>query len=318
MIQSASTRRIRIFGLAVLAIGSIAYPSSLDANVTTARTQPEGFSSSSKGLPNIANDAWYATVLMEGREIILPKSGVPRHRTRSGSGIVIRLDIDQRTAVVATNAHIITCGDKTCHIRVGFVDPHSPGKTKWTKSVRVALRDPKKDLAFVEVELPFGAEPRVAKFASAECGKPTVDRVLSIGWPDLTVRKEWGIKRPKNFREHVKPYSNGLLLLWLRGYRMRPEVNLMLDRMSVVFHNSDVLPGSSGGPLVNGRGEEIGVNTMIVRDEKASDHHRFCARRDPHGPGQCVHAAIASDELIAEYERIYASHIKVADCLSSD
>jgi len=31
-----------------------------------------------------------------------------------------------------------------------------------------------------------------------------------------------------------------------------------------------------------------------------------------------VHAAIRSDELIADYKRIYASHIKVTGCPSSE
>jgi len=140
--------------------------------------------------------------------------------------------------------------------------------------------------------------------------------MVSIGWPDLRVRRGWSVKPPPNYMDQVKRYSDGLFLLWLQGYRMRPEVDRMLERLQVVFHNTDVLPGSSGGPLVNRDGEVVGVNTMIVSDVDAPDHHRYCARRDPHQLEGCVHVAIASSELIKEFERVYSSHITIAECAS--
>ena len=85
--------------------------------------------------------------------------------------------------------------------------------------------------------------------------------------------------------------------------------------MRIIFHNADVLPGSSGGPLVNRDGEVIGLNTQVLGDVSAPDQHRFCAMRDPHQePGECVHVAITSKELVEEYERVYTSRIMLAEC----
>lgn len=286
------------------------------ADVDAPAFSAEGFSASSEGLPAQAADAWRATVLIEGRMVIW-KAGVDPHiRTKRGSGIVVKLDDNRQQAVIVTNAHIINCEEKACKIRLGFGDPFSTEGPKWTGDVRIVSLDSTKDIAFLEVEVPGGAEPQVARFAAAACNEAGEARVVSIGWPDLTVRKEWTVSPPKNHEDHVKRFSVGNFRLWLRGYQLRPEVDRMLRKMPVIFHNADVLPGSSGGPLVNSNGEVVGINTMVVGRSETPDHHQFCARRDPHKPAECVHVAIAADELADEYWRIFAARIDLADCPS--
>jgi S1-C subfamily serine protease len=277
---------------------------------------PEGFSVSSEGLPESVMDAWYATVRVEGRGVSWPAGKCPRMKTRRGSGIVVKLKNEGRIAVVATNSHIITCTYGTCELRVGFGDPSSAFLPKWSNVVHVVSRKPQKDLAILEVEIPAGAEVRAARFSPPECCEAGVESVFSIGWPDLKVRRKWGVTPPPNYRAQVRRHSDGLFLVWLRGFRMRTEVGEVLDRLQVVFHNADVLPGSSGGPLTNRNGEVLGVNTMIEGRVARSDKHEFCARLDPQDPGECVHVAISSRELIKEFERVYSSRITMADCAS--
>lgn len=314
-ISTVNRSRLLAIWLTTLAAATAHGPSAV-ADSGLVGGSPEGFSASSEGLPEPATDAWYATVLTEGRKIVWPMGGRPVWRTKRGSGIVVMLDDDRGIAVVATNAHNITCDDGACDVRVGFGDPFSAQGPKWAETVRVVSRVTEKDLAFVEVIVPDGAEIRAARFASAECSDTWFESVVSIGWPDLRVRRKWGVKPPPNHSAQVKRYSAGLFLRWLKGYRMKPEVDRMMERLQVVFHNADVLPGSSGGPLLNRDGGVVGINTMIVSNS-APDHNRFCARRDPHRPGECVHVAIASKEVVDEYERVYASRITLADCSSS-
>ena len=306
-------RFLRCFLLATA--GSALYVLPIGASTQITDISPEGFSVSSEGLPESAMDAWFATVRVEGRGVSWrPGRKCPYLRTRTGSGVVVKLTNDGRTAVIATNSHIVTCTYGAYELRVGFGDSSPPFSPKWSTAVYVVSRKPQKDLAILEVEIPAGAEIRAARFASPECCEAGVDSVISIGWPDLKVRKQWGVKPPPNYRSQIRRHSDGLLLLWLRRFQLRSEAGEVLDRLPVVFHNADVLPGSSGGPLTNRNGEVLGINTMIEGRVAPSDKHEFCASRDPLDPGECVHVAISSREVIQEIEQFYSSPIGLADC----
>jgi len=93
-------------------------------------------------------DAWYATVRVEGRGVSWPPGKCPRQRMRRGSGIVIKLTNEGRKAVIATNSHIVTCGDESCELRVGFGESSSPCSPKWSSAVHVVSRKPQKDHEF--------------------------------------------------------------------------------------------------------------------------------------------------------------------------
>jgi S1-C subfamily serine protease len=287
-------------------------PAHADSPLT--EVSPEGFGASLEGLPHSAHDAWYATVLVTGRAIVRPEGKEPRWRTKHGSGFVVSFDDDTNEAVVATSAHVVTCAGQACSVGVGFSDSESPTAPMWSDSVRVISRDTSKDLAFLEVEIPTGTELRAVRFGTAECTEPGVKRVMSIGWPDLSIRREWGVPPPSNHRERVKRHSDGYFLLWKNSHPAKPEVNRLARRSEVVFHNADMLPGSSGGPLLNENGEVVGINTMVISSAGVPDYRRFCARPDPQDPGECIHVAISSKEVVAALERLTSSRIAVPDC----
>jgi len=231
----------------VATASSGAYDLPAGSNTGIAEISPEGFSVSSEGLPDLAMDAWYATVRVEGRGVSWPPGKCPRQRMRRGSGIAIKLTNEGRKAAIATNSHIVTCGDETCELRVGFGDSSSPCSPKWSNAVQVVSRNPQKDLAILEVEIPAGAEVRAARFAPPECCEAGVESVYSIGWPDLNVRKVWGVAPPPNYQAQIRRHSNGLLLLWLRSFQLRSEAGEVLDRLPVISTIRTSFPDRAAG-----------------------------------------------------------------------
>jgi len=227
---------------------------------------------------------------------------------------VVSLAESRREAVLVTNAHLIHGQGQESGLRVWFSSVNSLDEQVWTEKVRVASVEPSRDLAFLEVEIPYGADVEIARLRQADCFAAGLNEVISIGWPDLSIREIWGVEPPVNHEDHIKRYSSGNFLTWLERYRPRPQFFRLMEKMRVIFHNADVLPGSSGGPLVDADGAVVGINTLVVANSGTPAHNQFCAREDPHDPEDCVHLAIASVEIAREYERVFSTPISLGEC----
>src|SRR5262245_30444432 len=128
---------------------------------------------------------------------------------------------------VVTNNHVV---DGATEIRVKFSDGRElPGK--------VVGRDDKTDLALVKVEATGLPVIPVGDSSKLEVGEP----VMAIGNPfglDQTVTT--GIVSATGRTIGAGPYDD------------------------FIQTDASINPGNSGGPLINARGEVIGVNTMIA------------------------------------------------------
>ncbi|MGH3714366.1 MAG: S1C family serine protease [Micromonosporaceae bacterium] len=145
-------------------------------------------------------------------------------RTATGSGFVV----DRRGHVV-TNAHVVGTADEAeLVLDNGRRVP-----------AEVVGRDVSTDIAVLRAASVSGLTPlRLGRSADVEVG----DQVLAIGSPlGLSGTVTAGI---------VSAVDR--------------QVTLGSGRQSVVQTDTSINPGNSGGPLVNARGEVIGVNTAIA------------------------------------------------------
>ena len=152
--------------------------------------------------------------------------GMPRRRqqTSLGSGVVI-----DKTGLILTNNHVIKDADE---ITVRF-------SNKQETKGKVVGTDGKTDLAVIRVntkeELPVARLGnsdvlRVGEWAIAIGNPFGLDHTLTVGVVSATGRSEVGIAAYENF----------------------------------IQTDASINPGNSGGPLLNVRGEVIGINTAIV------------------------------------------------------
>jgi Do/DeqQ family serine protease len=152
--------------------------------------------------------------------------GMPRRRqqTSLGSGVII-----EKGGLILTNNHVVKDADE---ITVKFAN-------KQEAKGKVVGTDPKTDLAVIRVttkeDLPVVAlgnsdTLHVGEWAIAIGNPFGLDHTLTVGVISATGRSEVGIAAYENF----------------------------------IQTDASINPGNSGGPLLNIRGEVIGINTAIV------------------------------------------------------
>jgi len=157
---------------------------------------------------------------------------VPQERRSLGSGVIIALKNGK--FYILTNNHVVQ-GAKS--IRVRF-DPHTE------KDGKLVGGDPKTDVAVVEVDAKGIENPegRVAKLGDSD--------KLKVGQLVIAIGNPYGLERTVTF---------GVISA------LRRSIGIT-QYESFIQTDAPINPGNSGGPLINIKGEVIGINTAIVAE----------------------------------------------------
>lgn len=168
----------------------------------------------------------------------LPLYGLRRNVEETGSGILVQL---QNQTFVLTNRHVIKHSDED-NIRLELNDGRQIQATQiWS--------DSETDIAVMAVEENNLIPARIGDSNRAEIG----ESVLAFG-------------SPFNLRQSM---TRGII-------SAKGRCNLDLGQRNITYQNfmqtdAAINPGNSGGPLVNLRGEVIGLNTAIASNSGGND-----------------------------------------------
>jgi S1-C subfamily serine protease len=256
-------------------------------------------------VPQQVRSAWQATVLVTQQALV----GIGQARFRPetvGSGVIlaVRDEGRHRVAVVATNEHVLRCTKLRCWPWVAFARTGSSRPTLWSRKVEILWQDASHDVAILSVRLPGGLEPAVAPLADHGCRTHAGQEVLAVGWPDLTWRTDWDGREPRAKTLRLKRFSFGRLVPGTVPQVVRAALGWD-DEVDVFLHSADLLPGCSGGPVLDAEGHVLGLNTAVAHGPSVDDpYSRPCTEQAQSTRGErCAYVAIAADEIAAAWEK---------------
>ena len=152
---------------------------------------------------------------------------LPSSRERGqGSGIVI-----DSKGLVLTNAHVVDGADR---VEVTLADGRDVEGS-------VLGADPVTDLAVLRI--PGGASPKAAPLGDSEA--------LEVGDWAIALGTPYGLERTVTL---------GIVSSLHRNIN---SLGFSDKRLDLIQTDAAINPGNSGGPLINARGEVVGINTLV-------------------------------------------------------
>jgi len=157
-----------------------------------------------------------------------PQGGGDRPRTQRslGSGFIV-----DKTGYILTNRHVVEGADEIT-VSIGRKD----------YKAKLVGRDARTDVALLKIDPPSEALT-----------------VLNLGDSDQTEPGEWVMAIGNPFGLGGNSVTVGVVSY--KGRNMQLQSGTGVDMIQT---DASINPGNSGGPLLNTRGEVIGINTLIV------------------------------------------------------
>lgn len=191
-----------------------------------------------KVLPAVVNLATETIVpISDPFEQLLREFWDPYHRrqtTRYSLGSAVIIDEE---GYVLTNDHVVR---RASRIWINLTTGTNVYEAK------LVGRDPKTDIALLKIQAPAGQKFTAIEFAE--------DDDLLLGETVLALGNPFGLGGS---------VSRGILS---SKNRMVPQASDQLDVPNWLQTDASINPGNSGGPLVNLRGQLIGLNVAILRE----------------------------------------------------